>query len=202
MRSSTVERRFHLLDVVLRLPLMVFALSCLYAHTESETSYTWKLDLDVGKVMPGHYLTPLAANAATNSELNNGSQENNLSSNDFEDDQELMLDILMSTVAVDGTWKKTWRDDSSRRCGLTTCANVAPVTNNRGQPISSAANDADEVLDCGKPVNFTYYDHLVGIQNRDRYVWQVLVSIQQKQQKWTRFRLLVFIGHLELNFGF
>ena len=24
----------------------------------------------------------------------------------------------------------------------------------------------DEELDCGKPVNFTYYDHLVGIQNR------------------------------------
>jgi tetratricopeptide (TPR) repeat protein len=24
----------------------------------------------------------------------------------------------------------------------------------------------DEDLDCGKPVNFTYYDHLVGIQNR------------------------------------
>ena len=23
-----------------------------------------------------------------------------------------------------------------------------------------------QVLDCGKPVNFTYYDHLVGIQNR------------------------------------
>ena len=24
----------------------------------------------------------------------------------------------------------------------------------------------EEVLDCGKAVNFTYYDHLVGIQNR------------------------------------
>lgn len=24
----------------------------------------------------------------------------------------------------------------------------------------------DEVLDCGKPVNFTYYDNLVGIANR------------------------------------
>jgi hypothetical protein len=67
---------------------MVFALSCLYAHTESETSYTWKLDLDVGKVMPGHFLSPLAANAASNSDLNNGSQETSL--NDFEDSQELM----------------------------------------------------------------------------------------------------------------
>merc|ERR1719150_1676616 len=24
----------------------------------------------------------------------------------------------------------------------------------------------EDILDCGKPVNFTYYDHLVGIQNR------------------------------------
>jgi hypothetical protein len=52
MRSN-YDRRFHILDFVLRLPLMVFALSCLYGHTESETSYTWKLDLEIGKVMPG-----------------------------------------------------------------------------------------------------------------------------------------------------
>jgi hypothetical protein len=50
MKPCATERRFHVLDLILRLPLMVFALSCLYAHTESETSYTWKLDLDVGKV--------------------------------------------------------------------------------------------------------------------------------------------------------
>lgn len=27
----------------------------------------------------------------------------------------------------------------------------------------------DEPLDCGKPVNFTYYDNLVGVQNRHRH---------------------------------
>ena len=168
MRSST-DRRFHVLDIVLRLPLMVFALSCLYAHTESETSYTWKLDIDVGKVMPVQYLSSLTASAV--SDLTNGSQETNM--NEFEEDQELMLDILMSTVTnVDGTWKKTWRDDSRRCDGTTSCSNVLP-TNNRGQPISNVVNDADEVLDCGKPVNFTYYDHLVGIQNRERWVTSI-----------------------------
>ena len=41
-----------LLDAVLRLPLMVLVLSCLCAHTDSETShYTWRLDGD--RVMPG-----------------------------------------------------------------------------------------------------------------------------------------------------
>lgn len=29
--------------------------------------------------------------------------------------------------------------------------------------------DDDEVLDCGKPVNFTYYDNLVGVLNRYRH---------------------------------
>ena len=49
--------------------------------------------------------------------------------------------------------------------------------NNRGikNDVDSLVDDAlditgglakDEELDCGKPVNFTYYDHLVGIQNR------------------------------------
>ena len=39
-----------------------------------------------------------------------------------------------------------------------------PTRNNRGILIDDDLDD--EVLDCGKPVNFTYYDHLVGIQNR------------------------------------
>lgn len=30
-------------------------------------------------------------------------------------------------------------------------------------------NDNDEVLDCGKAVNFTYYDNLVGVANRHRH---------------------------------
>lgn len=29
--------------------------------------------------------------------------------------------------------------------------------------------DKDETLDCGKPVNFTYYDNLVGVSNRHRH---------------------------------
>lgn len=29
----------------------------------------------------------------------------------------------------------------------------------------------DEVLDCGKPVNFTHFDELVGIANRMKGKW-------------------------------
>ncbi|CAG9815901.1 unnamed protein product, partial [Phaedon cochleariae] len=31
------------------------------------------------------------------------------------------------------------------------------------------SNSNDEVLDCGKPVNFTYFDNLVGVLNRHRH---------------------------------
>ena len=172
------NRRFHMRDLVLRLPLMVFALSCLYAHTESETSYTWKLDLEIGKVMPGAYLSALPSPAAppsssaSSAEMTNGSQES-FSAEFSTEDQELMLDILMSTVtSVDGTWKKTWKEES-RRCSPTSsgpgCSGMSTLaTNNRGLPIAPVVAEVDEVLECGKPVNFTYYDHLVGIQNRDR----------------------------------
>jgi hypothetical protein len=71
-------------NVILRVPVMLLALSCLYSLTESETSYTWKLDAGIGKIMPDEVLKAEDKN------------------------QELMLDILMSTVAnPDGMWKKT-----------------------------------------------------------------------------------------------
>jgi tetratricopeptide (TPR) repeat protein len=137
-------------NVILRVPVMLLALSCLYSLTESETSYTWKLDAGIGKIMPDEVLKAEDKN------------------------QELMLDILMSTVAnPDGMWKKT---ASVAYCS--NCPNKSVLgRNNRGlkedHPEESSSsgvgqNDLlkDEDLDCGKPVNFTYYDHLVGIQNR------------------------------------
>ena len=129
---------------------VLLALSSLYSQTESETSYTWKLDAGIGKIMPDDVLKAEDKN------------------------QELMLDILMSTVTnSDGLWKKT-----ATVSYCTNCPNRSVLgRNNRGikNDVDSLVDDAlditgglakDEELDCGKPVNFTYYDHLVGIQNR------------------------------------
>ena len=126
---------------------VLLALSSLYSQTESETSYTWKLDAGIGKIMPDDVLKAEDKN------------------------QELMLDILMSTVTnSDGLWKKT-----ATVSYCTNCPNRSVLgRNNRGikNEVDSLVDDAlditakDEELDCGKPVNFTYYDHLVGIQNR------------------------------------
>merc|ERR1719394_1100441 len=81
--------------------------------------------------------------------------------------QEQMLDILLSTVTNhDGMWKKTTNENHCSLHGITHCQEsyAQPARNNRGILIDDDLDD--EVLDCGKPVNFTYYDHLVGIQNR------------------------------------
>merc|ERR1719282_2321693 len=81
--------------------------------------------------------------------------------------QEQMLDILLSTVTNhDGMRKKTTNENHCSLHGITHCQEsyAQPSRNNRGILIDDDLDD--EVLDCGKPVNFTYYDHLVGIQNR------------------------------------
>jgi hypothetical protein len=47
---------------------------------------------------------------------------------------------------------------------MSQCQRHNPARNNRGLLIDPDGGadlfDDDEVLDCGKPVNFTYYDHL------------------------------------------
>ena len=96
--------------------------------------------------------------------------------------QEAVMDILLSTVThPDGSWKKT----GERACVScerpVSSLKKAAARNNRGlledeedeDEDDLAAGDfsssVDEVLDCGKAVNFTYYDHLVGIQNRNTH---------------------------------
>ena len=68
---------------MIKLALLIFIIFPLASRPES--SYTWKLDLEMGKVM----------------KANNVEQES-------EDLQETVLDILLSTqTQADGTWKKT-----------------------------------------------------------------------------------------------
>ena len=135
---------------------VLLAMSNLMSQTESETSYTWKLDAGIGKIMPDTVF--------------NKAEDKN---------QELMLDILMSTVAnPEGVWKKTASVSYCSNCGAGPPKSSMLGRNNRGLKESDQdsldsdsgliLNDQakDEELDCGKPVNFTYYDHLVGIQTR------------------------------------
>lgn len=138
--------------------VLYLVVSCLlYSLTESDTaassSYTWRLDLAGGE-------GKIVADMGSTSTAGPG-----------DDNQELMMDILLSTVTDnEGMWKKTSSENYCRLYGMSQCQRHNPARNNRGLLIDPDSSgdiyDEDEVLDCGKPVNFTYYDHLVGIQNR------------------------------------
>jgi len=135
----------------------IFLLCCALNSrvTDSETSYTWRLDLASGE---GKIVADLGLGAA------------NLQAKAEEvARQEVVMDILLSTVTNhDGMWKKTTSENHCSLYGISHCQETYgghQARNNRGILIEPPDAD-DEVLDCGKAVNFTYYDHLVGIQNR------------------------------------
>ena len=98
--------------------LFIFSLilACLIGdhHVESETSYTWRLDVGVGKVMPGMQFSGRGApppNVAAPSLEEDSDPERLLQL------QETVLDILLSTVTTpDGSWKKTSLSDHGGVC--------------------------------------------------------------------------------------
>lgn len=139
----------------------LFLLCCaLHSRTDSETSYTWRLDLasgDRGKIVAD---LGLGANLGSSQASSRGEESAR---------QEVVMDILLSTVTNhDGMWKKTANENHCSLYGISHCQETYgghQARNNRGILMEPSDID-DEVLDCGKAVNFTYYDHLVGIQNR------------------------------------
>jgi len=135
-----------------RLSLLLFTSCLLHNLTESETSYSWRLDLAGGE-------GKIVADMGINVPRPGGPSD---------EKQELMMDILLSTVTDnEGMWRKTSTENYCRLYGISQCQKANHARNNRGMLIEpDDAYEDDEVLDCGKPVNFTYYDHLVGIQNR------------------------------------
>ena len=151
-------------DLILRLPLLAFILALMYG-VDSETSYSWRLDIEMGKVMPS---APLPSTPEGSNKNNNNGES-----------QEAVLDILMSTVTDrDGMWKKTSKERFCSHCNHPGGSGI--VRNNRGLPLNDWNDPGDrddeddeewrsESLECGRSANFTYYDHLVGIQNRQTH---------------------------------
>jgi len=106
-------------------------------------------------------------------------------SEDFLDDP--IFNIITSTVHHGKSWTKRGVENHCTNCQNASAPDqvkkappppakpptvksspetvVPPPEKERENKTSSHPED-DEVLDCGKPVNFTYYDNLVGVANR------------------------------------
>ena len=152
----------------LRASFLFLVWCALHSNTDSETSYTWRLvDLPASGAAGD---TKIVADVTTNAGILANVVSSAAGSGGKKEDvakQEVMMDILLSTVTNhEGMWKKTTNENHCSLHGISHCQESysQPTRNNRGILIDDDLDD--EILDCGKPVNFTYYDHLVGIQNR------------------------------------
>lgn len=135
---------------------LMYLLCFVIISTNSRTSTLWKLNSDKTKVVEAssfHQVMPYP-------EGPNGVQ--------FIIDDDPVFNIITSTVHLGQSWVKERVEYYCTNCpsmktdkafGNTTLFGKSPGT----------ASEPDEVLDCGKPVNFTYYDNLVGVLNRNKH---------------------------------
>ena len=131
-----------------QLGLLVLVLACLTGqNADSETSYTWRLDMDMGKVIPASHFPPpplpppdsKSGDDSGNDSEASGSSPGPATAVQL---QETVMDILLSTVTTpDGSWKKTSSEQVCSSCERPgspgTQASRGPVRNNRGVPVTN-----------------------------------------------------------------
>ncbi|CAB3378764.1 Hypothetical predicted protein [Cloeon dipterum] len=143
--------------------LALYILSFHVLHINSRTSTYWRLSED-GKIEPSPVQLPgLAGDTG------------------LEEDE--VFNIITSTVRFGTMWSKRDDENICSECQQSSAADAPVLAKNETEGNSTESKtggvklrlggqsegkkaDGEEQLDCGKPVNHTYYDHLVGIANR------------------------------------
>ncbi|GJQ84069.1 hypothetical protein Trydic_g10527 [Trypoxylus dichotomus] len=124
--------------------------------TNSRTSTLWKLSPDESKIIeasPFHQII---------------SMPNSGSGPQFITDDDPIFNIITSTVHFGQSWIKQGVEYYCTHCQNVQSKNT--VEKNVPSPSPSPPpTSVEESLDCGKPVNYTYYDNLVGVLNRHRH---------------------------------
>uniref|UniRef100_A0A182F9W4 TPR_REGION domain-containing protein n=1 Tax=Anopheles albimanus TaxID=7167 RepID=A0A182F9W4_ANOAL len=130
--------------------------------TNSRTSTLWKLNTEEGKIVCVTSIRDRQIKDENDSKLHLRSLQELVQSALLKEDEESTFHIITSTASSfrDNTW--------SRKSSSEHLLNVASSTTS-GKSFKSKTKsqsaESDE-LDCGKPVNFTYYDDLIGIAQR------------------------------------
>ncbi|OWR44821.1 uncharacterized protein LOC116767373 [Danaus plexippus] len=134
-------------------------LTCLFLYifsfqiiaTNSRTSNIWKLDVEEGQIVDG---TTLSQDDSDKPKIN---------------ENDKVFNIITSTVYYGNTWTKHGFDMFCTDCQM---YEQQRSNGENGEETSTETNVTDiedEYLDCGKSVNFTYYDNLVGVARRHRH---------------------------------
>lgn len=143
--------------------LVFYFICCEVLPANSRTSTLWKLNSDETKIIeasPFHQVVAV---------------QNGIQSRQYVTEEDPIFNIITSTIhQVDNNWMK-----KAVEYYCTDCNNVQSKSlSDRNEFVSNSSKysiqralitDGDETLDCGKPVNFTYYDNLVGVLNRNRH---------------------------------
>nr|AGC92655.1 tetratricopeptide repeat protein 17-like protein [Heliconius erato] len=132
--------------------LVLYIFSFQIIATNSRTSNIWKLDIEEGQIVDGNTL----------------SQDDSDKTKITEEDA--VFNIITSTVYYGNTWTKHGFDMFCTDCQM--YEQQRANGDNGDESPSTEANGGevdDEYLDCGKAVNFTYYDTLVGVARRHRH---------------------------------
>ncbi|XP_047111478.1 uncharacterized protein LOC124788289 [Schistocerca piceifrons] len=151
--------------------MALYILSFHVLQSNSRTSTLWKLNAEEGKIMEASHFPGIVTLPDVNSDSRIA-------------DSDRIFNIITSTIHFGKSWTKQSMEYYCTDCqGMNYAPNdisnnkQTEKVNNKTNPTrndwSSNRNtvdlDIDEKLDCGKPVNFTYYDNLVGVANRHNH---------------------------------
>ncbi|KAG7307118.1 hypothetical protein JYU34_007261 [Plutella xylostella] len=128
--------------------LVLYIFSFQIIVTNSRTSTVWKLNVEDGKIVDGSTL-----------------QQDEDKSREQDDDP--VFNIVTSTVYYGSTWTKHGFDMFCTDCQIYEQQRENGDDNSPSETNGESVDD--EYLDCGKAVNFTYYDNLVGVARRHRH---------------------------------
>lgn len=99
-------------------------------------------------------------------------------------DSDPIFNIITSTHLLGKSWTKQGGDYYCSDCLI---HESLEQSGNESVNESRSWESAEDHLDCGKPVNFTYYDNLVGVANRNNHPHapepQVALVFKKKQSK-------------------
>ncbi|CAH3894523.1 uncharacterized protein LOC123708803 [Pieris brassicae] len=132
--------------------LVLYIFSFQIIATNSRTSNIWKLDAEQGQIIDGTSVSQDDSEKAKMTE------------------EDVVFNIITSTVYYGNTWTKHSFDMFCTDCQMYEQQRSASDNNEEiNQPDTNTGELEDEYLDCGKAVNFTYYDNLVGVARRHRH---------------------------------
>ncbi|CAF4844877.1 unnamed protein product [Pieris macdunnoughi] len=132
--------------------LVLYIFSFQIIVTNSRTSNIWKLDAEQGQIIDGTTVSQDDSEKAKMTE------------------EDVVFNIITSTVYYGNTWTKHSFDMFCTDCQMYEQQRSASDNSEEiNQPDTNTGEPEDEYLDCGKAVNFTYYDNLVGVARRHRH---------------------------------